>query len=215
METFNFNSLNLKKIKTAIDVGCGNGYHCWRAKGAGAKAAVGIDPTMLYAIQFQAVQKYIQDLSTAVFPVGIDDMTEELNAFDTVFSMGLLYHRRSPLDHLLQLKSFLRPGGELVLETLVIEGKKGEVLNPKGRYAQMPNVWFIPSCPTLEVWIQRMGFENVRLIDVTKTTAQEQRVTEWMGFHSLENFLDPNDPNLTVEGYPAPRRAIFLANNPT
>ena len=27
METFNFNSLNLKKIKTAIDVGCGNGRH--------------------------------------------------------------------------------------------------------------------------------------------------------------------------------------------
>jgi tRNA (mo5U34)-methyltransferase len=31
--------------------------------------------------------------------------------------MGVLYHRRSPLEHLWQLKDQLVNGGELVLET--------------------------------------------------------------------------------------------------
>ncbi|PMC22346.1 tRNA 5-methoxyuridine(34)/uridine 5-oxyacetic acid(34) synthase CmoB, partial [Klebsiella aerogenes] len=44
--------------------------------------------------------------------------------------MGVLYHRRSPLDHLWQLKDQLAPGGELVLETLVIEGDENTVLVP-------------------------------------------------------------------------------------
>jgi len=199
--------------RLVLDVGCGNGYHCWRMKGAGAKLVVGIDPTMLYPIQFEVFQKYIQDPSVVVFPLGVDDMPENLNRFDTVFSMGLLYHRRAPFDHLLQLKSFLREGGELVLETLVIDGKLGEVLSPEGRYAKMPNVWFIPSIPTLESWIKRMGFTNVRCVDVTKTTPEEQRVTDWMDFQSLSDFLDPNDSTKTIEGYPAPQRAVFLVNN--
>lgn len=197
--------------RTVLDVGCGNGYHCWRMAGAGAGQVYGIDPTMLYVIQFQLMQKYINKPEVNVFPIGIDDMPEKLEMFDTVFSMGLLYHRRAPFDHLLQLKSLMRPGGEMVLETLVIEGQEGEVLSPTGRYAKMPNVWFIPSVKTLNAWIARMGFQNVRCVDVTKTTSDEQRVTEWMGFHSLNDFLDPKDSNLTIEGYPAPRRAVFIA----
>jgi tRNA (mo5U34)-methyltransferase len=125
----------------------------------------------------------------------------------------VLYHRRSPLDHLLDLKGCLRPGGELVLETLVIEGGAGQVLVPEDRYARMRNVWFIPSCPTLAGWLKRCGYRNVRLIDVAKTTPEEQRSTDWMRFQSLPDFLDPDHPELTVEGLPAPRRAIFLAES--
>ncbi|MEY8213807.1 MAG: DUF1698 domain-containing protein, partial [Colwellia sp.] len=29
---------------------------------------------------------------------------------------------------------------------------------------------------------------------------------------SLSDFLDPQDKNKTIEGYPAPQRAIFIAN---
>jgi tRNA (mo5U34)-methyltransferase len=35
-----------------------------------------------------------------------------------------------------------------------------------------------------------------------------------MRFQSLPDFLDPNNPELTLEGLPAPRRAIFLAESP-
>jgi len=196
--------------RTVLDVGCGNGYFGWRMKGAGARLVCGIDSTILYPLQFQVFQKYIQDDSVAVFPLDIDDMPEEL-LFDTVFSMGVLYHRRSPLDHLLQLKNWMREGGELILETLVIDGGKDTVLTPKDRYAMMPNVWLIPSVAALEAWLKKTGFKNIRCIDVTKTTPDEQRGTDWMNFQSLQHFLDSKDPQKTVEGYPAPQRAILLA----
>ena len=196
-----------------LDIGCGNGYHCWRMAGLNPKLVVGVDPTMLYVIQFHIMQKYIQNSAITLLPLGIDDLPDNMPHFDTVFSMGLLYHRRAPFDHLLQLKSLLRENGELVLETLVIEGEKGEVLSPEGRYAKMPNVWFIPSVSTLESWLERMGFSDIRLIDVTQTASEEQRATDWMGFQSLKDFLDPNDPKKTIEGYPAPKRAIFIANH--
>lgn len=200
--------------RLVLDVGCGNGYHCWRMLGAGAKLVVGIDPTLLSVMQFQAIRKLYGDGDAPVYvlPLGIEDIPAEMKLFDTVFSMGVLYHRRSPIDHLLELKGCLRPGGELVLETLVVEGGADKVLVPEQRYAQMRNVWFLPSCEALMVWMNRCGFKNVRLANVVKTTVEEQRSTEWMRFHSLGDFLDPLDSRLTCEGLPAPIRAIIIAN---
>ncbi len=200
--------------RTVLDVGCGSGYHCWRMRGEGAKLVVGIDPTPLFVIQFQALQHFIQDQQVGVLPLGIEKLPPKLSCFDTVFSMGILYHRRSPFDHLLQLRDALRSGGELVLETLVIEGTEGDTLVPSGRYSKMGNVWFIPSCASLELWLRKVGFQNVRTVDVTATSTGEQRRTDWMRFHSLAEFLDPDDPSKTVEGYPAPRRATLIAEAP-
>lgn len=197
--------------RLVLDVGCGNGYHVWRMAGAGARAVVGIDPTLLYAAQFYAVRHFLGEHRVAVLPLALEDLPEPLPAFDTVFSMGVLYHRRSPLDHLLDLQRWLRPGGELVLETLVLAGGQNEVLVPPARYAQMKNVWFIPTPATLVGWLRRCGYRDVRVIDVTLTTPEEQRSTDWMGFQSLQDFLDPDDPGKTVEGFPAPRRGILIA----
>lgn len=199
--------------RAVLDVGCGNGYHAWRMAGAGARLVIGIDPTLLSVAQFLAVKRLAGDFPVYVLPLGIDEVPPNLRAFDTVLSMGVLYHRRSPLDHLLELKGCLRAGGELVLETLVIEGEAGQALVPEDRYAQMRNVWFIPSCPTLAGWLRRCGYRNIRLIDVSRTTPEEQRSTDWMRFQSLPDFLDPHNSALTVEGLPAPRRAIFLAES--
>ena len=202
------------QFRTVLDVGCGNGYHCWRMAGAGARLAIGIDPTLINVIQFHAIKHFAGDYPVHVLPIGIEDMPKKMAAFDTVFSMGVLYHRKSPLDHLLELRELLRPAGQLVLETLVIEGGDGRVLVPKDRYARMRNVWFIPSCVTLEGWLKRCGYRDIRLIDLTQTTPKEQRTTDWMQFQSLLDSLDPDMPELTVEGLPSPRRAIFLAQNP-
>jgi tRNA (mo5U34)-methyltransferase len=108
----------------------------------------------------------------------------------------------------------LRAGGELVLETLVIDGAAGMTLVPQERYARMNNVWFLPSCATLAAWLSKAGFTEVRLIDVTSTSLDEQRSTEWMTFESLPEALDPNDSKFTVEGHPAPVRATFVAQKP-
>lgn len=197
--------------KRVLDVGCGNGYHLWRMLGAGAKAAIGIDPNWLFFCQFHAVKGYMPEAQAWHLPLALEDLPPKLEGFDTVFSMGVLYHRRSPIDHLLELKDCLRPGGELLLETLVVEGDMQTVLVPEDRYAQMRNVWFLPSVPALECWLRRAGFTEVRCVDINQTKVEEQRSTDWMRYQSLPDFLDPNDPNKTVEGLPAPIRATFVA----
>ena len=197
--------------RRVLDVGCGSGYHCWRMRGAGAIEVIGIDPTPLFVAQFWALQKYLKQENTWVLPVGIEHVPQKLHAFDTVFSMGVLYHRRSPMDHLMELRDCLRPGGQVVLETLVIEGGPGEVFVPPGRYARMGNVWFLPTCDTLMGWMQKVGLKNPEVIHINVTTIEEQRPTEWMTFHSLQHFLDPEDPSKSIEGHPAPRRAILTA----
>jgi len=194
-----------------LDVGCGSGYHLWRMKGAGAKHVVGIDPTQLFLAQFWAVQHFMQNPDVNLLPLGIDDLPE-LKAFDTVFSMGVLYHRKSPMDFLNQLKNQLVDGGELVLETLIIEGDENTVLVPEERYAQMRNVWFIPSAKAMVKWLTKAGFKNSRLVNIDQTTSEEQRKTDWIDTQSLSDFLDPNDKSKTIEGYPAPLRGIFIAN---
>ncbi|AEX51657.1 tRNA 5-methoxyuridine(34)/uridine 5-oxyacetic acid(34) synthase CmoB [Rahnella aquatilis] len=200
--------------RTILDVGCGSGYHMWRMIGAGAHLAVGIDPMQLFLCQFEAVRKLLGgDQRAHLLPLGIEQLPE-LNAFDTVFSMGVLYHRRSPLDHLLQLKNQLVSEGELVLETLVVEGDSEQVLVPGDRYAQMGNIYFIPSAQALQNWLIKCGFVDVRIADVSVTTREEQRRTDWMTSESLAEFLDPHDPTKTIEGYPAPRRALLIARKP-
>ncbi len=200
------------KERLVLDVGAGNGYHCYRALGAGANFVLGIDHKLTFFAQNQALLKYLQTDQTAVLPLGIDDMPQGCDVFDTIFSMGVLYHVHSPKDHLMKIKSLLRPAGEVVLETLVIDGKVGDILNPEDRYARMPNVRNIPSCATALNWLEECGFQNARVMDVTQTTTQEQHTNDWGVWQSLEHFLDEKDPSKTVEGYPAPTRAIFLAN---
>ena len=202
--------------KLVLDVGCGNGYHCWRMLGAGAARVIGIDPSPKSVFQFYAIKHFAGEQHPVdVLPFGIEQMPKKLKAFDSVFSMGILYHRRSPMDHLLELKELLKSGGQLILETLIIEGKEGEVLLPQGRYGKMPNVWFLPSADTLISWMEKIGLRNPRMVDQCKTTTEEQRTTDWMTFDSLETFLDPEDSNKTIEGYPAPIRAVFVAEAPT
>lgn len=206
--------ISLLAGRTVLDVGCGSGYHMWRMIGAGAHLVVGIDPMQLFLVQFEAVRKLLNDDRRAhMLPLGIEQLPV-LQAFDTVFSMGVLYHRRSPLDHLLQLKNQLVSGGELVLETLVIEGDVNQVLVPGERYAQMRNVFFIPSAEALKSWLEKSGFVDVRIVDFALTTTEEQRRTDWMTSESLAEFLDPDDPSKTVEGYPAPLRAVLVATKP-
>ncbi len=200
--------------RLVLDVGCGNGYHCWRMYGAGARVVIGIDPSWLFLMQFQAMKHFLGNKTVFLLPLGIERLPDNIGAFDSVFSMGVFYHRRSPFDHLLQLKNTLRKGGELVLETLIIEAKKGQSLVPDDRYAKMRNVWFLPSIETMIQWLQRCGFEAIKVVDVNQTSTQEQRSTSWMTYESLADFLDPNDNNKTIEGYPAPMRATFIAQKP-
>ena len=198
--------------RMVLDVGCGNGYYGWRMLHSGARLVLGLDPFLLFLMQFEAVRRYAGlNCSHYVLPLTDADLPERLNLFDVTLSMGVLYHRTSPIDHLRSLWESLAPGGQLVLETIVIESSRQEVLVPEDRYAKMRNVWFIPSVPMLQLWLRRCGFKDIQVIDVARTTFEEQRRTDWMTFESLADFLDPNDSMRTIEGYPAPVRAMILA----
>lgn len=199
------------KGKRVLDVGTGSGYHLWRMLGDGAANAVGVEPTLSFVAQFYALAHLLGEQRAVMIPTTLEKLSRA-PLFDTVFSMGVLYHRRNPLGHIQELAECLKPGGELVLETLVIEGDEQQALTPTDRYAGMRNVWFIPSVPKLCVWLARLGFESIRLVNQEATSLDEQRATDWTDFKpSLANFLDPQDRSKTIEGYPAPLRAILTA----
>ena len=206
------NSLIGRRI---LDVGCGTGYHGWRMLGSGADYVMGIDPSVRFAIQFAMAQRYIQSQQFDFLPIGIEDLPKNMNHFDTVFSMGILYHRRNPIEHLRELKSALKPEGELVLETLIVDenfdGLVNGIFKPEKRYAQMRNVWSLASVSHLINLLSELEFKNIQCVDINTTSTDEQRSTEWMKFHSLEQFLDPNNKYKTIEGHPAPKRATIIA----
>jgi len=200
--------------RRVLDVGCGTGYHCWRMLGAGADYALGIDPSMRFLIQYMAVQKYLRSEQLDFLPIGIEDMPDNMPVFDTVFSMGVLYHRRNPINHLTELMGLLSGGGEIVLETLIVDQADNGILRPADRYAMMRNVWSIMTVEKVIQLLDEAGFENIRCVNQNTTSLDEQRSTEWMSFHSLQQFLDSEDQSKTIEGYPAPKRGIFIATRP-
>lgn len=197
--------------KRVLDVGGGSGFHGFCMAGAGAKSVMVIDPSCLFYHQFMAIKHFAGDVPVHYIPTSLEELPKDSALFDVVLSMGVLYHRASPFEHLEQLKGQLKKGGTLLLETLVVDGDEHTVLVPKNRYAQMNNVYFLPSVSALTNWLIKAGFETVNCVDIDTTSTSEQRTTSWMDYHSLADFLDPNDPACTIEGYPRPKRAVMLA----
>lgn len=200
--------------RRVLDVGCGNGYYALRMIGAGAQLVVGVDPTLLFVFQFLALNHFLAVPSVNVLPLRLHELPDARRFFDTTFSMGVLYHQREPLRHLAELGATLRPGGELVLETLILPGTASLVHEPGGRYARMRNVWHLPTVSALQDWLRQAGFRDFRLVAVTVTTVDEQRSTEWMPFESLAEALAPDDACRTIEGLPAPARALIICKAP-
>lgn len=210
------------KDKKVLDVGCSNGYYAWRALGLDAELVVGIDPSILFFSQFLLIKNALPKQaflpnSESIFPIKqrifnlpitLEEMPTDFALFDTVFSMGVLYHRQSPMEHLNLLYKKLKKGGELFLETLVIEGDVTSVLVPEGDYAGMSNVWFLPSVKALQLWLRKVGFSDIKTLDLSYTSTEEQRSTEFMQTLSLKDFLS-NDSQTTKEKLPPPQRLVL------
>ena len=208
------NAIKSLRDRKVLDVGCGNGYYAYRMKGAGARLVVGVDPTLLHLAQFSALQKYLRQPRVHVLPLRLQELPPANGSFDTTFSMGVLYHQRDPQEHLLELRHTLRPGGELVLETLILPGDGAFHETPVDRYARMRNVWRLPSIEQLQQWVHEAGFRHCRVADISVTSTGEQRSTEWMPFESLDKALHAEEPDLTIEGLPRPRRALLIGEKP-
>ena len=199
------------KDRRVLDIGSSNGYYMFRMARQNPRLVLGLEPQHAFYFQFHAMNRYAGQKNLFSLPIAFDAMPVTGNSFDTIFCMGVLYHRRSPLDMLGQIHDMMRPGGELVLENLILDSQEDLCLFPQDRYAKMRNVFFIPSLKVMESWLARIGFIDVRCIDISPTNPGEQRKTPWIQTESLIDFLDPGDRSRTVEGYPAPVRAIFTA----
>ena len=205
------NKIQPLRGRTVLDVGCGNGYFGFRMLEQGAQLVLGLEPHPPYAAQFWAIKHFCPQLPLSVLPAALEQLPAKLAAFHTVFSMGVLYHCPSPIDHLKRCHDCPQPGGELVLETLYVDGAEDYSLTPTARYARMKNVWFVPGIKTLEHWLDRCGFCDIKVLAQSVTTTDEQRPTAWMPFASLAAALAPDDPTRTIEGLPAPQRVVLSA----
>jgi len=195
--------------KRVLDIGAGNGYFGWRMLADGAAQVVGCDPTLLFYMQYRAIEHFAGESSHLLLPLKFEQIPARAD-FHTVFSMGVLYHRKNPHEHLQRIRDHLEPGGFAVVETLIVPGHDDHELDPPDRYANMRNVHHLPTGPRLLRWLAENGFDDARIVDVSITTSEEQRATEWMPFHSLSHALDQKR-TATVEGYPRPRRALVIA----
>jgi len=200
------------KGRRILDIGSSNGYYMFKMAVDNPLMVLGVEPQSSFYFQYLVIQKFLKQENVFCLPVPHDKLPKMDRYFDTIFCMGVLYHRKSPIEMLKSIYDSMKPGGELILENLVINSKQNICLFPKNRYAKMRNVFFIPDLLVVESWLLRAGFTNIRCIDIEKTSVKEQRKTRWIHTETLSDFLDPDNSDKTIEGYPAPVRAIFIAN---
>ena len=204
-----FNSLkphlNLKD-KDILDVGGNNGYYAFRMLEFNPKSIEIFDPSALFNLQFEFINTFIKS-NIQYKLLGVEHIPMYSKKFDVIFCMGVLYHRKDPIEMLKEVKAGLKENGEVILDTLIIEGNEEIALSPM-RYAKMKNVYFIPTLKTLYNWIERAKFKDVEFIGKRYTTTNEQRKTEWIDGESLESFLNKTQTK-TIEGYEPPLRAYL------
>ena len=193
------------KDKKVADIGCNNGYYMFRMLEDSPKKLVGFDPSPLFRTQFDFIEKFAKT-GIVYEMLGVEHAEFYEEKFDVIFCLGVLYHRSDPVNMLKQLYRALDKEGEVFLDTFFIDGDEEMALCPRSSYSKIPNIYFVPTIKALEHWCLRAGFSEFEVLTTSVTTPDEQRKTEWIEGESLENFLDPDDPSKTVEGYPAPKR---------
>jgi len=199
------------KNKKICDIGCNNEYYMFRMMSQNPWFVLGIDPMVRYYFHHILNRKFYYDPRMNFDMLGVDDMDLFPEFFDVVFFMGIIYHRRNPVETLKLINSSMKRGGTLILESSGIPGDEPYCLFPDGRYMKAPGYWFLPTASALKNMLSRTGFHKIEIFENFKLDVEEQRQTEWAIYESLEHFLDPRDPSKTVEGYPAPVRIYIRA----
>jgi len=197
------------KDKVIADIGCNNGYYMFRMSPFQPKLVLGLEPTIQHYYCFNALNGMAGFPNLHIDLLGVEHLRLFPTCFDVIFLMGIIYHRPSPIDVLKDVHAALQPGGTLILESQAIPGVEPMALFPERTYAKAPGTYFVPTGTCLHNWMERAGFADVEMFCSHPMSSAEQRRTEWMTFESYNDFLKPDDPALTVEGYPAPHR-VFL-----
>ena len=202
--------------KRVLDIGCNNGYYMFRLLEHNPELVLGIDPVERCFLSFSLLQYLAKNSAKAAqlqFELlGVEHVNLFPRFFDLVLSMGILYHHRNPHQQLLDIRDAMRPGGKLIVESIVIPGEESIALSPSGDYARMRNVFFVPTVNCLCSWLEKSKFIDIEVHSVEKTTVEEQRATKYSPFASFKDSLDSDDREKTIEGYPAPLRVVVSCN---
>jgi len=199
------------KDKVIADIGCNNGYYMFRTAAHQPKAVLGFEPYIQHYYCFKTLNRLAGQENLFIEPFGVEDIGLFPSSFDVIFLMGIIYHRISPIEMLREIKEAMKPGGVLILESQAIPGEQPVALFPESRYAKVPGTYFVPTAACLKNWLTRVGFKDVEVFASHPMSNKEQRKTDWMVFESYDDFIDPENSDLTVEGYPAPHRVYVRA----
>lgn len=197
--------------KIIADIGCNNGYYMFRMAAHHPKLVLGFEPYVQHYFTFSALNSFAALDNLTVDLLGIEHLPLFPGCFDVIFCLGILYHRSSPVEALRDLYGALKPGGCLLVESQAIKGEEALALFPEKTYAKVPGTWFVPTPPCLYNWLARAGFTDITCFCSHPMSSVEQRRTDWMIFESYQDFIDKENPALTIEGYPAPWRVFFKA----
>lgn len=192
------------------DVGCSNGYFLFKLLQSSPELAVGFDPVERCWLQFAFLNTLARSPDLAFLPIGITGLKSFPSFFDRILCMGVIYHQRDPFTAVRTLFEATRPGGRVILESLVIDREGSYFLVPPDRYAKMRNAWILPTADALAALMQRAGFKDLEIHRFGPITTDEQRRTQHAPYESLADFLDPLDPTRTIEGHPAPHSAAVV-----
>lgn len=197
-----------------FDVGCNNGYYLFRMLAEEPEFLLGCDPSDRCTLAFHLVRNFLKADNIHFLPTGIEEVDCFPEFFDLVLCLGVIYHRRDPYTAIQTLKKAIRPGGRLLLESQVVPGDGFYAFCPPGRYAKAPNVYMVPTVDCLVGWLKRAGFVDLEVVSVASVSPDEQRKTALAPWESLDDFVSPDNDQLTVEGHPFPLRAAVLARKP-
>ena len=197
--------------KVVADIGCNNGYYMFRMLPHKPRCVIGLEPFLQHYYCFKTLRHLAGADELFIELMGVEDIPLFPSCFDVVFLMGIIYHRISPVEMLREIRAAMQPGGVLLIESQAIPGEEPVALFPEERYAKVPGTYFVPTASCLRNWLLRTGFSEVEIFCLHPMNSEEQRKTAWMTFESYEDFLDPRNPDLTVEGYPAPWRVFIRA----
>ena len=199
------------KGKVVADIGCNNGYYMFRMLPYQPRLVLGFEPSVQHYYCFKALRDMAGAQNLHIDLLGVEHINLFPDTFEVIFLLGIIYHRISPVEVLRDIHAALKPGGTLLLESQAIPGDDPWALFPEKTYAKVPGTYFVPTGACLRNWFLRAGFREPRLFFSHPMSSEEQRRTAWMTFESYSDFIDPQDPSLTIEGYPAPIRVFFSA----
>jgi tRNA (mo5U34)-methyltransferase len=153
--------------KTALDIGCWDGLYSFECERRGAVRVVASD--LWEWAGHGAFDLAREELGSAAVPLECDvcDLPSRLGGerFDLVLFLGVLYHMRHPLLALEAVAACTKPGGKIIVDTLV--GGDLETRVPLMRFLPSDEIagdatnWWQPNVAAVCEMLADVGYEEI------------------------------------------------------